>query len=349
MGQQPSLIYGEDDVDRSNFPGEKAPELSSVGIPVYSSAITFHDGHWQFLDSHRNIRLLNKGATLFAFCCKPGDDLNAAEKNIVDSVINITGFEDEVKDNNAPLVDIFNPDEGRLYTTIITKVHYLLKDIVLDDITPEMLADRNYHMACQPGNPTVWDEVPDNTTFRITKNLIPYVYDMTIQFKVHEVHESYYKQLAELDCTPVHKAVILERTKRHKNIVDATRKVKSVLIYNSVPDGVHCMNITVVLNTSLPNFIAPFIDGLGSFGSTEAAQTAQLTREYLRHKSVQNAYNQNEVSSEAESTNKWSPTAGSSSGDDFADAEETLSDSECGSFLDNEMKDFTTKLEKTCI
>ena len=35
-----------------------------------------------------------------------------------------------------------------------------------------------------PGPPKIWKEVPDNTTFRITKTIIPWVYYMTFQFKV---------------------------------------------------------------------------------------------------------------------------------------------------------------------
>ncbi|KNC87044.1 hypothetical protein SARC_00790, partial [Sphaeroforma arctica JP610] len=271
-----------------NIPGEDAPALTCQRLPVRSEAVTYHDGHYSFLDSHRNLRLLNKGATLFAFCCKPGEALNKAELEIVDSVINITGFENEVEDNNVPVVDIYDGTEAQLYTVIITKVHYLLKDITLAEITPQFLASFEYHKACQPGGPKIWDEVPDDTTFRITKTLIPMVYDMTIQFKVHEVNDSDdLEKLSSLEPSMlIDRVIILERSKRSKNKTDATRKAKSILIYQEVSGGVHCMNITVGLNTSLPSFITPFIDGFGSFGSAEASQTAALTRTYLRKRAI---------------------------------------------------------------
>jgi len=85
-----------------------------------------------------------------------------------------------------------------------------------------------------------------------------------------------------LDNCPVHKAVILERTKRDKTVQDATKKAKSVLLYTEVEGGVLCRNITICLNSFIPNFVVPFIDTLGSLGSKETKDTAVMTRAFFK-------------------------------------------------------------------
>lgn len=38
----------------------------------------------------------------------------------------------------------------------------------ISQFTPEFVATPEYHTSCEPGNPVVWDDAPDDTTFRLT-------------------------------------------------------------------------------------------------------------------------------------------------------------------------------------
>ena len=63
--------------------------------------------------------------------------------------------------------------------------------------------------------------------------------------------------------------------------MDATRKVKSVLLYNAVPGGVLVRHITGAFNTMVPTYAAALVNNLASFGAREGWQTAVLTKEHM--------------------------------------------------------------------
>jgi len=93
------------------------------------------------------------------------------------------------------------------------------------------------------------------------------------------------KSLGELDGIPVHAGLLLERTKRNSKVVDATRKVKSLMMYTDLADGgVLVRHIVSVFNTTVPSYGAWVMNNLGSFGANEATETAVLTRKFLSQK-----------------------------------------------------------------
>eukprot|EP00123_Amoebidium_parasiticum_P022147 comp8100_c0_seq1/m.3583 comp8100_c0_seq1/g.3583 ORF comp8100_c0_seq1/g.3583 comp8100_c0_seq1/m.3583 type:complete len:318 (-) comp8100_c0_seq1:251-1204(-) len=256
-----------------------AGKLSAQHCPMESSAVIIND--WRFLDRPKKIDYLNKGCALFSFCCRVGTELKPEEKKLVDLMINLSRYEDEVEVNNVPTCNIYDDADASQYTIILTKVAYMLPGIKISDITPELVASTEYQSKCVPGDPYVWPDMPDDTTFRITKTIVPWIYNITIQLKASTLAPQKLGPLSQMDDYPIHHGILMERTKRNAAVVDATRKAKSLLCYSEVPGGVLVTHVTCVLNTFVPSFLTYYIDSLGSFGCREGAATARLTRQYL--------------------------------------------------------------------
>lgn len=236
-----------------------------------------------FLDCRRKVSLLSEGATLFDFYCTTGNRLFSGARQLVDIIVNVSGFNDEVKENASIKININSPSEASLYTIILTKVAYILPDIDLELLSPQLIASDRYQKACVPGDPYVWPDMPDNQTFRITKVIISYIYSMTIQLRVSEVTKKEdLEKINKIDNIKYDKVFVLERTKRNTSTADATAKVKSIIAYKKVNGGIYMNNTTVVLNTNLPSFLTPFVDKLGHFGASESAQTAIQTRNFFK-------------------------------------------------------------------
>ena len=77
-------------------------------------------------------------------------------------------------------------------------------------------------------------QAEDQHTFRFTKNVIPYVYDLTIQFRIHELPKEILPSLSEIDNLQIHKALLMERTKRDRTRVDSIWEVKSLFTLHKV-------------------------------------------------------------------------------------------------------------------
>jgi len=265
----------------TDLPSHKVPEgLNCVNIKN-DSPVEYIEGY-NYLDTSKKVMSLSRGKTFFTFACQSGKTLSDREIDHVDYIVNLSGFKDELADNGIEFVNIRNKEEAALYTVAIVKNAYMLPYTKLEDFTPELLCSQDYLHGCMPGPPKIWKEVPDNTHFRITKTIIPWVFNMTIQFKVSVLDPKHYPSLSQIDNCPVHKAIILERTKRDKTVQDATKKAKSVLLYTKVEGGTLCRNITICLNSFVPNFVVPFIDTLGSLGSKETKETAVMTRNFFK-------------------------------------------------------------------
>lgn len=162
MGAEQSQLGGAVEDDNGEF-----PELSAVNCPVESTAIpTEHD--WNYLDTANKIRALNNGTTFFTFSCKVGNLMSEQERKLIDMIINLSCFEDEAETNNVPIVNILDDAEASQYSIILVKTAYMLPRASIGLLTPQFLATPEYHTCCEPGNPVVWDETPDDTTFRLT-------------------------------------------------------------------------------------------------------------------------------------------------------------------------------------
>lgn len=241
---------------------------------------------WHIYEDKRNIERLNKGDSLFAFACSVGGEngnFTDNEKKIIAAHVNLSAFADEEGENNVPPLDIYSDEQASEYTIVMVRAAYLIKDVEPSDFIPEMYGIPDYHANCQPGNVGVDEEVPDDTTFRIQKTLIPMIWKMTLQLKCSQIDPMFCEKLAALDGgIPIDNAICMERTKRDKTVLDATRKIKSILAFTPVKAGVLVQMTTIVCNTFISSYASKIIQNLGSYGSAEVAETATLARQHIQ-------------------------------------------------------------------
>jgi len=244
-----------------------------------------------FLNKPEHLEHLKAGKSLSSFDSFAGHEANDRHKYILDKILNLSSYEDEEKDNNVPHININDAEDAYKYTMCLQRSMWVLPDVNIDDISPKGMAEYDYMNECQPKSCNVWQpgkdyDQEDNQTFRFTKSVIPYVYDLTIQFRIHELPEKDLKSLSEIDDLPIHKALLFERTKRDRSRVDSTRKVKSLLLMHKLKNGqgVLISHITGVANTSIPTLIANILSSFHEMVATEVAETARLTRAYWKNK-----------------------------------------------------------------
>lgn len=278
-------LFKSAEVKEEEIPEDKLPKaLSAKGFVADPKA---HVCDWDFFADKKAVYKLNRGDILFSFATKVGDSLNKDEKHIVHKIVNLSSFEDEQKENNVPFLDVYDEQECGKFTCIITKVCYILPGVPLGVLTPMAVSQRDYHRRCQPGSPTIWDDCSEKNVFRMTKKVIPYVFSITLQLKASEVtDEADFKTLLDLDRRSTfapQKALLMERTKRNIQVLDATRIAKSLLLYTEVDGGVLVQHYTVVLNTSIPALATPVLNNFSSFGAAEGLDTAKLTRAAFAH------------------------------------------------------------------
>ena len=289
---------------------------------------TGHDYDSYFGKHPDHVDLLRQGGALFSFTCteKTQKSLPPYEYDTIDCIANLSSFVNEVEENGVPHVNL-KPDHSKnknktaatssgasssvisalldQYTIVMTKCVYYLPGNILPD-EPSRLADIlsscHYQRHCQPSGTHVWDDATTRQTpqtFRITKPVIPYLYWITIQFKVsHIVDDVVLAKLSTklLHGMPITCALLLERTKRNIHKQDRTRKAKSLLLYTKVPVSnqtnfsssssgpdfvVLVHHFTVILQSSLPKIIERVIGRFGGWGLAEACETVGKTRQYL--------------------------------------------------------------------
>eukprot|EP01065_Artemidia_motanka_P038468 TRINITY_DN47324_c0_g1_i1.p1 TRINITY_DN47324_c0_g1~~TRINITY_DN47324_c0_g1_i1.p1 ORF type:complete len:452 (+),score=89.68 TRINITY_DN47324_c0_g1_i1:123-1478(+) len=238
---------------------------------------------------------LSAGQAPFGFRCAVGTKLSEQEIRMLGSAINLTVFRDEMEQNYAPYIDMGCPRELSGNTFLIVRTMYILPDVSMDVFSVELLSSVEYHKECQPSSRLkplrVWEDCKargDNTTFRITKFITPQALgigkSVTIQFRVSEVDAADLPRLCALSGgVRVERALLMERTKRTPG-QDTTRKVKSLLMFHSIDGGVLVMNTTLIANSMIPDSLAGIINRAGSWGSSEAADTANRTNAFLRRR-----------------------------------------------------------------
>jgi len=282
-------VTPEDDDEEFDERPEEDDDFEVPDIPeglnclnLKNDSSVMYIANYEYLNDGNKIRALSQGKTFFTFAFHSGSSLTNREKLLCDSILNLTSFEDETRDNEMPYIDVYDKEVAATFTVAIVKNGYMIPGVSIDMVTPELICSQEYLHACMPGSPKIWKQVPDNTTFRITKTIVPWIFSMTLQFKCSVVDKKHYPALSRLDNCPVHHAILLERTKRDKTARDATLKAKAILLYTVVPGGLFMRNATVSLNSWVPSFVIPFIDTCGSLGSKETKETATMTRAYFK-------------------------------------------------------------------
>eukprot|EP00567_Pseudictyota_dubia_P004539 CAMPEP_0197439472 /NCGR_PEP_ID=MMETSP1175-20131217/6208_1 /TAXON_ID=1003142 /ORGANISM="Triceratium dubium, Strain CCMP147" /LENGTH=483 /DNA_ID=CAMNT_0042969393 /DNA_START=25 /DNA_END=1476 /DNA_ORIENTATION=- len=233
-----------------------------------------------------NLRMLEKGGCLFSFSCSHNPTQHEAE--MINSVVNLSAFEDETRFNYVPHFDVGTFEEGTL-TFLLARCAYLIHGVRdLDDIADvSLLSSTKYQRACQPSGTKIWTDYDkmDQDNFRITKPIIPYIYSFTVQFRVSALSGTDLAALGRHVGIRVDRGILLERTKRSvPPKEDATKKCKSVLLYTNLGRGVVLVtHLTVLLQRGLPSVIERVIHTFGSWGLGETCETAWKTRDYLRN------------------------------------------------------------------
>eukprot|EP00388_Colpodella_angusta_P021572 GDKJ01054738.1.p1 GENE.GDKJ01054738.1~~GDKJ01054738.1.p1 ORF type:complete len:282 (-),score=21.95 GDKJ01054738.1:157-1002(-) len=227
------------------------------------------------------IEHLNRGDAYFHFLCRPLTSCNQEDLTVFQSFVNVSNFEDELRDNNCPVVDVFDEEQKPMYQVIGVKAVYILPGVDYRNISKTIMSTQEYNKACQPGDCKFF-EVDTPFTFRQTKGVVKYIYSITVQFLVGEINDAAtLEQFTSIEGIRPSKVIFLERTKRNVSKTDSTAKVRSVLLYYPVEQGVFVSHHTVVLSTSIPGAVAKIVNNFGSQGAAESAETADLTRRFL--------------------------------------------------------------------
>jgi hypothetical protein len=236
------------------------------------------DRHREFFQDPTHRRVIEKGGVMFSFSCTVSPD--PYEVDLAMNVINRTCFDDEMKDNFVPRVTKEKLSE---YTVVIARSCYLLPEVDVDVLCdPALMSSVRYQTACEPTGTRIWEEEDDTNSFRITKNVIPLIFSVTIQFRISVLKPDDVRELSFFLGIRVDGGLLLERTKRHKPPkVDRTVKAKSVLLYTKVPHGIFLSHLTVILQSSIPTLVSRVVHRFGSMGLAEVLETAAKTRAYL--------------------------------------------------------------------
>eukprot|EP00755_Sulcionema_specki_P007782 Sspe_Gene.39135::Locus_18887_Transcript_1_1_Confidence_1.000_Length_2118::g.39135::m.39135 len=266
---------------------EEEYDTGGVDLPKpfgkeYSKEISYEViDDWRFMQPDL-LKHVSVGGIVFCLSCRRGDELSDLEVKMVKSFVNLTSFKDEVSENHTIKVD-FDRDEHRGMTYWMNTAVYHIPKVKSKDVDPALLSSYKYQKACQPSGTKVWEDVSEPDTFRITKKIIPFVFSVTIQFKCSLVPSEYLDSLSVLsNGLKVHKAILMERTKRHKSSLDMCKKCKALLLYHFLPGGgVIVTNPVLLVNTSIPRPIISIMHSMGSKGAKEVMQTAEQTRCHL--------------------------------------------------------------------
>jgi len=241
----------------------------------------------RFLTDPEQEQQLCEGRSLSSFVSFVLNAATEPQKLILEKIMNLSYYENEVEENKVPFLDVNDEEDGLKYTICIQKSMWLLPNATLENITAERFATFDYHQRCQPASCNIWRpgqdyEPEDSFTFRFTKTIISYIYDLTIQFRVTEIPESEMASLSEIDDIPIQKALLLERTKRDRTRQDSTKKVKSLLMFHQLDDGLLVSHITGVMNTSIPTIVASLLEHFHQTVADEVSETCVLTRQYFK-------------------------------------------------------------------
>jgi hypothetical protein len=236
------------------------------------------DRHSQFFEDPMHRQVVERGGVMFSFSCTVSPD--PYEIELAMNVINRTCFDDETRDNYVPHVTRESLSD---YTVVIARSCYLLPEIdLLAVCDPALMSSVRYQTACEPAGTRIWEEGNEKDSFRITKTVIPFLFSVTIQFRISVLKPDDVRELSSFLGIRVDGGLLLERTKRHKPPkVDRTVKAKSVLLYTKVPHGLFLSHLTVILQSSIPTVVSRVVHRFGSMGLAEVIETAAKTRSYL--------------------------------------------------------------------
>eukprot|EP00744_Colponema_vietnamica_P003902 GILI01005916.1.p1 GENE.GILI01005916.1~~GILI01005916.1.p1 ORF type:complete len:922 (+),score=184.96 GILI01005916.1:312-2768(+) len=213
---------------------------------------------------------INNGDILYRFCAKKYKDLTLEERVEVASMINVTGFKDELAENDQPILDFVHnknsigrkdskatatsddsSDSGEVATVsspLVPKEHVDIGDLLvvmvrLVGILPRVNS-REVNVDCvmtpeyqknMAAPDEVFEPIDRYRTYRKNKHIIPFVFSFRFQMTGSEVvdEDALAEHAMHHDAKPT-RIVVMERTKKNRG-ADSTIKSKAFNIYYDIP------------------------------------------------------------------------------------------------------------------
>ena len=155
-----------------------------------------------FLDDPANVEHLRRGGALYTCGVKEIRFMTEKQRRMGKTFVNISAFDDELKENSVPYVDPLSEDSTE-YIMLLNKGMYLFPPQVrVQDLNSRVLSSVEFHKNCQPGSgmkkTRVWTDVSAHHTFRLTKVLIPLLFSVTFQMRCSVVPKSVLASLSIL-------------------------------------------------------------------------------------------------------------------------------------------------------
>lgn len=235
---------------------------------------------WDVLTNKKHISHINSGGATFYSTCAVGTELDSHVCNSLNYMCGLSSFDNESIQNNVPKINLFNRENASKYTIIVIKASYIIPCDHKITMTPEHLSSLTYLEDCNPANPVI-EPCKDSTTFRLTRQVIPYVKSLTCQLKVSSFSNDTLNELENLEHYHIDNGILMERTKSNINHDDTTKSIKSILLYTNIPGGFFVSNITIIVNTKIPIFATPLISQLSTYGRYDTSESTKKTRKYF--------------------------------------------------------------------
>jgi len=193
-------------------------------------------------------------------------ECNSRLKAKIKNLINLTGFEDETKENGVPYIDCDDPQEWKKYTFIYqTNIRMMCtKDINL--VTPEEMAsfELNTKVHCfkhANERPKVlragedgWQPRNNRTSRTVAPGILGMKITVQLQFSEMNIDEINSNQILSEGITWT-RAILSERTKQNITRKDTTAKMKTLALMKQLDGGVLLHVIGVTANTMTPAYV----------------------------------------------------------------------------------------------
>eukprot|EP01065_Artemidia_motanka_P025740 TRINITY_DN30701_c0_g1_i1.p1 TRINITY_DN30701_c0_g1~~TRINITY_DN30701_c0_g1_i1.p1 ORF type:complete len:570 (+),score=168.22 TRINITY_DN30701_c0_g1_i1:57-1766(+) len=281
--------------DPAAAPRRKLPANLAAGLgqgPAPSRVMS----RWDFLKDPADIDYLAQGGALFACCASPGNVLRDVECGMIAQYIDFTSFDDELRDNGVVKVDMGNVADLADHIFLLSKAQFLLPpNVEAGFFTPSSYASTVFQKAIAPSGVRVFSsgQIKDrdgrrylgDDTFCVKKEVIPWVFSITTQFKV-SVLSAHQLKIAEVlaDGLPLQYGLLFERTKQDRG-QDATKKAKQVLLFHHLEGGgLLVTHVCFSIFTHLPSVAQKLIDKIGARGASETAESTQKMRIFFANK-----------------------------------------------------------------
>jgi len=268
--------------------------LAALELPLLASGVTSETSAEIFSDCRilqqvESKNSLEEGKTVFFFTCAVGHTIDDdVLKKEIDSIVNLSSFDDEVKENGVPTINIFDDTDAMQYTMMVTKFAAIVPFKDMDMLDSSFLASYDYVRATTPSSVKVIKSgedgwiAPDENTLRVCQPILAMVISITLQQKITELKD--YKPAIGPPDFEWDRVYLMERTKRNINNRDSTAKTKSLLLCKQVEGGVLFYSTCIFCNTMIPEMIANGINAGKQAAAGQILEQISLLREYWRQR-----------------------------------------------------------------